>query len=91
MQHEIKIEVLEKLKQIDLPKGWEVSKLTVEFKKRNLDVPIESQSIVFDNMNNVFYAQTARGFIYPDESKSIKECLSIMEQANKIIKDNATA
>lgn len=84
---ELPIEVIDKLRQIQLPNGWELTDIRIEFKKYNRNVPIESNYVIFDNRNKVFYAQTARGYIYPEEIKNTQECIKIMEQANKLIKN----
>ena len=79
------IKELKQLESIKVPKGWEVAKLTVEFTKKNIDVPIESCAVTYDAKNKCFYAKTPRGYIYPEEIQSTVECIEIMKEANKII------
>lgn len=82
----LKIETITELQKIKLPKGWEIAKLTVEFRKPNPNVPIESSSVTYDGRNDCFYAKTPRGYIYPNEQNDVKECLEIMDKANSILK-----
>ena len=80
------IKEIKELEAIKVPRGWEVAKLTVEFTKKNIEVPIESCSVTYDTRNKCFYAKTPRGYVYPEEIQSTLECIEIMKEANKIIK-----
>lgn len=89
-EFDIKIEVLERLKNLKLPIGWETARLDIEFVKTNVPYPVDRQRVVYDFRNEKFYLQTPRqGNIYEEHADGVLEGVEVMRKANKIINEKA--
>ena len=87
-ESKLSLELLDKLRRIELPEGWQVLQLTVQFKRPNKNAPIDSCYVTYDSKNDQFYAQTAKGYIYPNEIQEVKESIKVMQRANEVLKGN---
>lgn len=86
---ELLLEQADELRNMKLPKHWEVSKLEVTFSRRGSDM-YKRANVIYDDMNHTFYVQTVKSIVYPGESKQMKEAIGVMMKANKIIKSKRT-
>lgn len=86
MKKEIQIKELEDLRKIELPTGWEIARLDVEFVKTNVEYPIDRQRVLYDYQNNTFYLRLPKDCIYKKAAEGVIEGIEIMNKANKIIK-----
>lgn len=85
MKKEIHIKELEDLRRIELPKGWEIARLDVEFVKTNVEYPIDRQRVVYDYQNSEFYLRLPKDCIYKKAADGVLEGIEIMSKANKIV------
>ena len=86
MAKEILIEQVDKLRKMDLPPKWEVAKIEVSFKRRSGEDMYKDAEVVYDSLNETFYVKTAKSIVYPEEVLPMNQAISVMKEANKIIK-----
>lgn len=83
---EKKIREIKEFAKMKLPDEWKMVELEAKFVREALGEPEKWATVVFDNMNNVFFVKTQKSIVYEGESEIMEEAINIMRRANKIIK-----
>jgi hypothetical protein len=81
---ELMLEQVDRLRKMRLPASWKVAKLDVHFEREGYLG--DYASVVYDSMNNCFYVKTNKAIVYQGDKKALVEAISIMDEANRIIK-----
>lgn len=77
------IHLSKKLSEIELPSDqWEMIGLEISFKRKG--VLGDFATVVWDDMNAVFYTKTNKAIVYPDDVLALSEALSLMKKVNTI-------
>lgn len=81
---ELPLDKIKQLKQMELPEKWKVSRVTVEFERPG--TLSEWASVVYDNLNDVFFVKGYRGnTVYEEDYSVLNEAVGVMRKANRVI------
>lgn len=77
------IHMSKQLSELPLPSDqWEMIGLEISFKRKG--VLGEWATVIWDDMNAIFYVKTNKAIVYPDDVQALTEALSLMKDANGI-------